>query len=96
MNINEYNIQLTNIGNNEVVNLTIADESMNLYELNEKSKIARENGFTFNQIHQLTITIYSNLSNTNIHYYLRFQIPMCHRQFFRIISKKSRKCKNSL
>ena len=37
-----YDIQLTNIGNTEVVHSTIADKSMNLYEINKKLKIARE------------------------------------------------------
>ena len=32
----EYDFQLTNIGNNEIVNITISDESMILYELNIK------------------------------------------------------------
>ena len=60
---------------------------MSLYDVNEKLKIARENGFVVNQINKLKIKIYSNLSNKNIHYYLKFQIPMCHRQFFKVISQ---------
>ena len=59
---------------------------MSLYELNKKLKIARGNAFIFNQINKLTIKISSSLSNVNILYYLMFQIPMCHRQFFRIVS----------
>ena len=75
----EYDIKLTIIANIEIVIITIADKSMNLYELNEKLKIARENGFIFNQLHKLTRKKYSNLSNIIIHYYLKLQKPMCHR-----------------
>ena len=44
-----YDINLTNIFNNEITILTIADQSMNLYEINKKLKIARQIGFMFNQ-----------------------------------------------
>ena len=37
----EYDIQLTNIGNNQMINLTISDKSMASYELNKKLTIAR-------------------------------------------------------
>ena len=57
---------------------------MGSYEVNKKLTIARGNGFKFNQIIKLTIKIYSVFSHINIHYYLKFQIPMCHRLFFRI------------
>ena len=57
----------TNITNNEIINLTIMGKSMNLYELNKKFKVVRQNGFIFNQKNKLTIKIYSNLSNINIH-----------------------------
>ena len=60
-------------------------KSMNLYDLNRKLKIARQNGFIFNQINKLIIKIYSHLRYMNKIYYLKFQIPMCHRQFFRKI-----------
>ena len=43
--------------------------------------------WSFRQILKLTIKICSNLSNINIQYYLKFRIPMCHTQFFRIISQ---------
>ena len=62
----EYDINFTNITNNESVNFTISDKSIDLYELNKKLTIARGNGFIFNQINKLTIKIYSNLSNINI------------------------------
>ena len=45
-----YNLNFTNINNNETVNLTIVGESMAVYELNKKLSIARERGFIFNQI----------------------------------------------
>ena len=78
----EYDIQLTNVTNNESVNFTISEKSMGMYELNEKLTIARGNGFIFNQINNLTIKILSNLSNINIHYHLRLGTPLLHRQFF--------------
>ena len=83
----EYNLNFTNITNNESVNFTISDEIMCLYELNEKLAIARGNGFIFNQINKLTIKIYSNLSNINIHYHLLLGASPLHRQFFIKISQ---------
>ena len=59
---------------------------MGSYELNKKLTIARENGFKCNQRNKLTIKIYSNLSNINIHYHLRLGAPPLHRQFFLKIS----------
>ena len=43
--IYEYNLNFTNITNNETVNFLISDKSMGMYELNKKLTIARENGF---------------------------------------------------
>ena len=37
--------KLTNIGNNEVINLTISGKSMNLYELIKKLTVARQEVF---------------------------------------------------
>ena len=80
-----YDINFTNIANNDTVNLTISHKkSMNLYELNKKLTVARQRIYIFNQINKLTIKIYSNLSIINIHYYLKLRIPMCLRQFFKI------------
>ena len=42
-------IEFKNIGNNEIFGLKISDKSANLYDSNEKLKIARQNGFIFNQ-----------------------------------------------
>ena len=67
--------------------MTISGKSMNLCDLNKKLKVARDNGFKFNQINKLTIKIHSPVRYINISYYLKFQIPMCHRQFFRVISR---------
>ena len=50
-----YNINFTNIRNNEKINLPISDESLGLYELNKKLKLARQKGFIFNQTKKLTI-----------------------------------------
>ena len=82
----EYNLNFTNTTNNESVNFTISDKCMGMYELNKKLAIARGNGFIFNQINKLTIKIYSNLSNINIHYHLRLGASPLHRQFFIKIS----------
>ena len=47
--IGEYNLNFTKTSNNEPVDFTISDESMGMYELNQKLAIARANGFKFNQ-----------------------------------------------
>ena len=60
---------------------------MGVYELNLKLTLAKQKGFKFNHINELTIKIYSNLSNINIHYYLKHQIPMGQRLFFRRIAQ---------
>ena len=56
-------------------------------ELSKKLKIAQENGFIFNQRNKITIKNYSNLSQMNIQYYLKLQIPIMHRHFFRKLSQ---------
>ena len=53
----------------------------------KKMKNARRNGFKFNQKTKLTINIYRYLSNISIHFYLKHRFPLCHRQFFRILSR---------
>ena len=83
----EYNLNFTNNTNNESVNFTISDKSMGMYELNQKLTFAKQRCFKFNHINKLTIKIYSNLSNINIHYYLKHRIPMGQRLFFRRIAK---------
>ena len=83
----EYNLNFTNITNNETVNFTISDKSMDKYEINKKLTIAREKGFIFNQINKLTIKTYSNLSHINIHYHLRLGASPLHRQFFKKLAQ---------
>ena len=78
----EYDLNFTNITNNETVNFTISDKSKGMYELNKKLAIARERGYIFNQINKLTIKILSNLSHINIHYHLRLGAPPLHCQYF--------------
>ena len=51
----EYNLSFTNITNNEIVNFTISDKGLNLYELNKKLTLARERDYIINQINKLTI-----------------------------------------
>ena len=82
-----YDIKLTNFTNNEIIKLTISGKSMNLCELNKNLTVGRQNGFMFNQINKLTIKFCSHLRFINISYYLKFQVPMCHRQFFKLISQ---------
>ena len=82
-----YDIKLTNITNNETINFTISDKSMNLYELLKKLTVARQNGFIFDQINKLTKKFYSHLRCINIICYLESQIPLCHRQCCWVISQ---------
>ena len=60
---------------------------MHLYELNKELTVARERSFRFLHINKLTIKFYSHLRYKNLGYYLKSQKPMCHRQFFRVISQ---------
>ena len=83
----EYDLNFTNITNNEIVNFTISDKSLNLYELNKKLTIARGRGFNFNQINKLTIKIYSNLKYINIHYHLKLGASPLHCRFFKMLSR---------
>ena len=50
----EYDLNFTKTGENETINFTISDKSMDWYEINKKLTIARGNGFLFNQINKLT------------------------------------------
>ena len=61
-----YDIKLTNITHIKINKLTINGKSVNLYELNRKSKVARQNGFTYNPINKLTTKFCSHLRNINI------------------------------
>ena len=58
-----------------------------------KIKNAKVSLMTY-QILKLTIKIYSNLSNINILYYLKHQIPMGQRLFFKIIAQNPEYIKN--
>ena len=81
-----YDINFTNISNNEEVNLMVTHKSMEFktefYGLNKKIKNARRNGFVFNQINNFKIEIYSNLSYINIHYHLKLGVSPFHHRFF--------------
>ena len=66
-------IKLTIITNNEIINLTIRGENMNLYDLNKKLNVARQNGWNFYQLKKLTIKFYSHLRYINVIYYLKFR-----------------------
>ena len=86
-----YDINFTNISNNEEINLIITHKSKEfkteLYGLNKKIKNARQNSFVFNQINNFKIEIYSNLSGINIHYHLLLGASPLHRQFFKHLLK---------
>ena len=57
------------------------------FGLNIKSKKLEETVLYFDQINKLAIIFYGNLPNVIICYYVKFPIPIMHRQFFRIISQ---------
>ena len=86
-----YDINFTNISNNEEVSLIITHNKFQFktefYGLNKKIKNARQNGFIFNRINNFEIEIYSNLSCINIHYHLLLGASMLHRQFFKHLLK---------
>ena len=90
----EYDINFTNITNNESVNITSSDKNMGLFELNKKLTIARQRGFIFNQINKLSIKFYSHLRYVTIKYYLKSRMPMGHRLFFKIISQNKEYVEN--
>ena len=46
-----------------------------------------QNSFIFNQISKLTVNFSPHLRYRNISFCLKFQIPMGHRQFFKVISQ---------
>ena len=82
-----YDINFTDISNIETFNFTNRRKSMSLYKLTKKLTVARQNGFIMNQLIKLAIKIYSNLSHINIHYYIKYRIPIMHRHFFRKLSQ---------
>ena len=82
-----YDINFTNIANYEIFNISISDESMNLFELNKKLTLARQRGLRFLHINKLTIKFFSHLRYINICDYLKHRIPIMHRQFFKILSQ---------
>ena len=82
-----YKIKNKTITNNETIDFTVSGKKMNLYDLNNKFKIARERGFIFNHINRVTIKCYSHQRHINISFCLKSPIPMCHSHFFRVISR---------
>ena len=83
-----YNLNFTNINNNEIVNFTISDKNSDMFELNKKLSLAREKGFNFNQINNFKIKIYSNISYMNIDYRLRLsKTPPLYYNFFRNLAR---------
>ena len=82
-----YDIKLSHITNTEIINLSISDESMNLFQLNKKLTLARQRGFRFLQKNKLTINIYSHQRYIHICQYLKHRVPIMHRHFFKILSE---------
>ena len=86
-----YDINFTNISNNEEVNFIITHKSnefkTEFYGLNKKIKNARQNNLVFNQINNFKIEIYSNLSGITAHYQQLLGTSMLHCQFFKHILK---------
>ena len=58
--------KLNKIRTSEIGILTIADEEMNYYGINQKIKVARQRSSISNQINKLTIKIYRILYNINL------------------------------
>ena len=83
----EYDLNFTNIDNNEIVNFKILDKYTGMFELNKKLTIARQRGFKFNQINKLTIKFSTPLSKNNIHRYLKFPCPILVRQILKIMCR---------
>ena len=83
----EYDLNFTNITDNEIVDFMISDESMSMFELNKKLTLARQRKFKFKQINKLTIKFYTPLSQNNIYRYLKFQCPILVRQILKIKSR---------
>ena len=60
---------------------------MDLYGLIKNLRVARQNGFVYDQITKLTMKFRSHFPYINISYYQKSKIPMSHRQFFKVISQ---------
>ena len=76
--------------NGEVISsITLAylEKITHFYGLTKKNQEFKKQKFLFNQIVKLRIKSFSNLSNINICYYLKFKIPIMHRQFITILSQ---------
>ena len=65
-----------------------------LYGLHKKLKNIETGTRVFLNIEKITVKIYSSITNINKRYYLKLNIPIMHRQFFKIISKNPEYIKN--
>ena len=82
-----YDLNFTNITNNEIVNFKISDKNLGMYELNKKLTLARQRGFEFKQINNFKIKNYSNISYMNINYRLKLsKTPQIYYDFFKNIA----------
>ena len=89
-----YDIKFKNIAKNETINFTVSGKNMDLYDLNNKLKRSRERGFIFNQINKQAIKFFSHQRYINIKYYLKSQMPMGQRHFFKIKSQNKEYVEN--
>ena len=56
-------------------------------------EVARESGFIFKQISQLTVDFYCNLRYINLTYFVKSHLRSIYRKFFRTISQDSENAK---
>ena len=86
-----FEINFTNISNNEEVNFTITPRSMEFktefYGLVKKTRNSQRTGLIYNQRNNFERKIFITLFEKNIHSYLKLQIRLMHRHFFKIISQ---------
>ena len=83
-------LNIKKIAENGMINFTVSGKKMDLHDENNKLKVVRENGSKFLHINKLTINIYSHQRYIKLIFYLKFPIPIKHRQFFKIISQNIR------
>ena len=82
-----YDIKFKNLANIGMINFTVSGKNMDLYDLNNKLKVARERGFIFIHIKRLAIKIQSHQRYIKVSYYLKSQTPTCPRHFLKVISQ---------
>ena len=59
-----------------------------------KQEVVTILGVIINQFNKLTKSFYLHLRYVNIGYFLKSQLPMCHRQFFKVIPQNGENVEN--